>query len=149
MAKFNLTTLANDIARASIGAGSVRSACADLREQLEGVSLSDNQKVSIDKIVVGQISAHYGVAATQAQKNGKLSGLCFSRGGLEGAALKAAQNATFALNFARNRFIDPKTRVEADPVEKVVTQFEKLLNDKETRSQAVRAIKRLMLAISK
>ena len=108
-------------------------------------------KVEADALVVKALARRYGVVATQAEKNGRLSMLTFAKSQhTEDPEMYALYHrAAEALNAARNRFIDPKLTAPTSPVERAKDSLAKLLADAEYSSEAKRAVKQLMLLVAK
>lgn len=146
---FNLNTTAKHIAEWAASRADTNAMHAILRDMLDGVKLSKADKIETDHIVVKALAKRYGVVATQAEKNGRLSMLTFAKSQYTDDAKMYAlyHRAAEALNAARNRFIDPKAKVPASPVEKAKDALAKLLGSDEYSSEAKRAVKQLMLLV--
>ena len=147
--QFNLKTTANHISEWAASRADTNAMHAILRTMLEDVRLSKADKIEVDHIVVRALAKRYGVVATQAEKNGRLSMLTFAKSQYADDAKMYAlyHRAAEALNAARNRFIDPKVKVAASPVEKAKDALAKLLESAEYSSEAKRAVKQLMLLV--
>ncbi len=146
---FNLKTTAIHISEWAASRADTNAMHAILRTMLEDVRLSKADKIEVDHIVVRALAKRYGVVATQAEKNGRLSMLTFAKSQHTDDAKMYAlyHRAAEALNAARNRFIDPKVKVAASPVEKAKDALAKLLESAEYSSEAKRAVKHLMLLV--
>ena len=146
---FNLKTTAIHISEWAASRADTNAMHAILRTMLEDVRLSKADKIEVDHIVVRALAKRYGVVATQAEKNGRLSMLTFAKSQHTDDAKMYAlyHRAAEALNAARNRFIDPKVKVAASPVEKAKDALAKLLESDEYSSEAKRAVKQLMLLV--
>lgn len=147
--QFNLKTTATHISEWAASRADTNAMHAILRTMLEDVRLSKADKIEVDHIVVRALAKRYGVVATKAEKNGRLSMLTFAKSQHTDDARMYAlyHRAAEALNAARNRFIDPKVKVAASPVEKAKDALAKLLESAEYRSEAARAVKHLMLLV--
>lgn len=147
--QFNLNNTAKHVAEWAASRADTNAMHAILREALEGVRLTNAVKIEMDHIVVRALAKRYGVVATQAEKNGRLSMLTFAKSQHTDDAKMYAlyHRAAEALNAARNRFIDPKVKAPTSPVEKAKDTLAKLLGSDEYSSEAKRAVKQLMLLV--
>lgn len=147
--QFNLNNTAKHVAEWAASRADTNAMHAILRTMLEGVRLSKAEKIVVDHIVVKALANRYGVVATQAEKNGRLSMLTFAKSQHTDDAKMYAlyHRAAEALNAARNRFIDPKVKAPTSPVEKAKDTLAKLLGSDEYSSEAKRAVKQLMLLV--
>lgn len=112
--------------------------------------LTKAEKVEVDHIVVRYIAKAYGVKATTAEKNGRLSMLTFKREGHSDEKTHALYaRASSALAYARNTHIDPKIVARTSAVEAARDAILKAMNsdDADTKAEARIAIKSLMLAL--
>ena len=138
------------VGHSAISRADVSAQKAVLKAYLQDHTLTKAMKIEADTKIVGVIARHYGVKATQAEKNGRLSMMTFARAGHSDertAALYA--RASSALAYARNTFIDPKITLAASSVEKARDAILKAMNssDADTKAEARIAIKSLMLAL--
>lgn len=147
--QFNMKTTSVHVAEWAASRADTNAMYAILRTMLEGVRLSKADKIEVDHIVVKALAKRYGVVATQAEKNGRLSMLTFAKSQHTDDAKMYAlyHRAAEALNAARNRFIDPKSKAPTSPVEKAKDALAKLLESAEYSSEARRAVKHLMLLV--
>ena len=152
MAVKSITTFAQFIdyvSHSAISRADVSAQKSVLKSYLADHVLTKAQKIEADTKIVRVIALHYGVKATQAEKNGRLSMLTFKRDGHSDEKTHALYaRASSALAYARNTFIDPKATLAKSPVERAAEALLKALNDDEMKSEARRAVKRLMLALS-
>ena len=145
---FSLTTFAARISEWASARADVNAMHAILREHAPKLT-TKAAKIECDSLVVAALAKRYGVRATVAEKNGRLSMLTFAKSQYADDPKMFAlyARAAEALNAARNRFIDPKIVAPTTPVERAKEALVKQLNNDETRAEAVRAIKALMLLV--
>jgi hypothetical protein len=113
--------------------------------------LTKAEKVSADEAVVKALAKHYGIDYAKAQKNGKLSMLCFPRAGGDDNYKRAVNCATVALHRSRAILLsinakkaDPDVRVQ----QRVDASFAFLKAQIESGNPAARkAAKALVLAL--
>lgn len=86
--------------------------------------LNKAEKIEADLAVIKALAKHYGVDYAKAEKNGKLSGYCFPRGGnVTEDYRKAAQCATYALHKAR-AILQGIGAKKADPADRIVQRID-------------------------
>ena len=150
VAQFSLSLFAKHISEWAAARADVNAMHAILREAAPKLT-SEAQRVEVDHLVVKALAKRYGVVATTAEKNGRLSMLTFAKAKHADDAEKYAlyHRAAEALNAARNRFIKPKLTAPVTPVEAAKNQLVKLLNSDTHGAEAKRAIRQLMNLVVK
>jgi hypothetical protein len=113
--------------------------------------LTKAEKIEADKAVVLALSKHYGIDYAKAQKNGKLSMLCFPKNGGDAAYKAEANCATAALSRTRAILLGIGKK-PADPAEtkqkRIDNAFAFLKAQAEEGNPAARrAIKALVTAL--
>ena len=153
---FTLTQFAQHVGEWAVSRATTNAMHAVLREYAPD-RLSKAERVEVDKIVVRVIGKAYGVTATQAVKNGRLSMLCFSRAEHADDAEEYAlyHRAAQALNAARNRFIEPSNKVpEVKPATTAqiimfATKRNETKNDEPVSASERQEIRRAMVLLAK
>jgi hypothetical protein len=111
------TTFTTKLVQFATAAGTLHAAKLWLVEHAP--KLTKAEKVEADAAVVKALAKHYGIDYAKAQKNGKLSMLCFPRAGGDESYKKAVNCATVALHRSRAILLsinakkpDPEVRVQ-------------------------------------